>query len=387
MITATAAMHCLDFTSFNLAGTANAYSVLSGVLAGIAFLSITYVLTDRAQIGQHSDHGKNEVDHILIALFCATFGLVIATLQYAILSGELGSGLLYGRAASEELFADISFIAAILTLVYGLSLLLAASEFHRAASAVRLIAAVGAPALSVFFLAGSVVEVAAGAWAQRGNGKACGVDGFFRAASTYGTGLAPVLVLVTSGLLYAWPKAVPRKWRATPWAFVARHRALLSASALLVVFASAYMGTSFDQYQPNSGLSAGSAWIVLSAAIFFFLFQASLIRFSSGRPDETDPIPVAKPVSVLPGPVQHEQHERAVCTVCGEAAAAQAIAARALAMLLEEVHVQPDGRRPNIAGKPRYLRAVAIPQAQGRLARPPRSRDDAPSRSTSTGTR
>lgn len=115
---------CLYVGSFHFNATASAYSQVCGVLAGFAFFAIIYLLTSNVQ---HAANGRNpssteerrrrhETDKALFALFCAAFGLAVTTLQYAILAGETGAGLLYGRAASEELMADIALSSSIFTL-------------------------------------------------------------------------------------------------------------------------------------------------------------------------------------------------------------------------------------------------------------------------------
>lgn len=98
---------------FDITSVAAAYSALSGVLAGFAFTAIILPLT----------LSRNTSRHFGPAMMCFTssfFALLLASIQYAVLSGEIGQGVLRGRAVHAELVSSIPLSVAVLILLYGL---------------------------------------------------------------------------------------------------------------------------------------------------------------------------------------------------------------------------------------------------------------------------
>jgi hypothetical protein len=253
---------CATIGFFNVTATAAALAGLAGVLASICVLAFIMVLTGRSsfdtpRIGQAEDPG---IDRILLSLFCATFGLAIAAVQYAILAGDASSAALdYGRAASEELTADISFTASLLTLLQGFTLLIGPRLFGTTNVTMRVVSSVIAPALSMFYVCTAAQDVSMGIWAGA-TGKAL-----------------PTAMIITLTVLFWW---LPARHHQKP-----PPRPRLGGSALLapmlgLTLTCTAAGTSgmFSIYDPQSRLTGTEVWIALGVTCAVFLIQAFMIR-------------------------------------------------------------------------------------------------------------
>ncbi len=152
--------------TFDISGTASLYSQMTGVLAGFAFAAITLVLAGahrREQVENDVSETSTDV-HVLLALIAASMGLLVATLQYAVLSGERGCGLLQGRAASEEFLGGITFAFAVFLLLYAIVQMVAHSGLPRIGDHVRVIVTIFGPPLAMLFLAVAAQDVAFTPW-------------------------------------------------------------------------------------------------------------------------------------------------------------------------------------------------------------------------------
>jgi hypothetical protein len=279
---------CLHVRSFNIGATAASTSQLAGVLAGFAFFAVIYVLTTNVDRRSAGRHVEAVLDRALLTLFCATFGLAIAAIQYSILAGNTGAGLVYGRGASEELFADITFGLAIYTLVAGMLSLVALEDFGRTLRFVRTLAAIAAPPALAFFVANAAGEVAVGIWAGRDGLLLCGHNGLYSAVQTWGERVIPLVVLVASIGVWLGPSLASRRW------LTERHGKLEAIStappvaSLLATVVALTVGVSFDEYHVHSHISAGVLWSALVAASALTLFQAFGVRYSTLTTVEAD---------------------------------------------------------------------------------------------------
>ena len=109
--------------NFNYTATAGLYSQVAGVLAGFAFSAILLAITRNAL-----RQDKKTLGRAVAAFLAAFFGLVLAAVQYAVMSGELIQPQRSGRLAIEEVLDGLAFGISILVLLYGVVLLLQADS-------------------------------------------------------------------------------------------------------------------------------------------------------------------------------------------------------------------------------------------------------------------
>jgi hypothetical protein len=113
---------CAHSTSFNISATAGYYSVAAGVMAGFAFISLSYLITASHQAGNdRSDLQRDRYNLATQALGAAFVALLLSCVEYAIMAGEPLSG---GRASTIEVFAGSSFALAAIQLVYAIVLMI-----------------------------------------------------------------------------------------------------------------------------------------------------------------------------------------------------------------------------------------------------------------------
>jgi hypothetical protein len=159
----------LDSLSFDVTGSAALYSQMAGVLAAFAFGAVSLVLPGMHRRNSGGTLRDAEVrarsdSQVLLALISAFLGLIVATLQYAVLAGERGCALIMGRASSEEFLGGVSFAFAVLLLLYAIVQLVTNSEIEGLSYHARLIVtALGAP-LALLFLTTGAVDVASTPW-------------------------------------------------------------------------------------------------------------------------------------------------------------------------------------------------------------------------------
>jgi len=104
---------------FNIAETAGFYSQLAGVLAGFAFAAIMVLLTARMAPSSESSEEVQPFSGATRLLVVSLVGLILASLNYAILAGDLPGS---HRSASLELVGGLGFGAAGLSLIYAIVL-------------------------------------------------------------------------------------------------------------------------------------------------------------------------------------------------------------------------------------------------------------------------
>ncbi|GBG37418.1 hypothetical protein [Mycobacterium montefiorense] len=154
---------CVLWTGFDMSVVARTYAQFTGILAGFAFVVINLVL-DRAYRRRGEGRGPQprEVDHetqVGISLVCAFLGLFLTTLRYGLLAGESGCSLTYGRAASVEVLAAVSFAASIYILLYAIVQFFSGNSGTLARHCVFVLA-VFVPPISVFLVEDTLTHLA-----------------------------------------------------------------------------------------------------------------------------------------------------------------------------------------------------------------------------------
>ncbi|MGN6253662.1 MAG: hypothetical protein ACTHO8_01595 [Solirubrobacterales bacterium] len=281
---------CLHVGSFDAATTASALSQLAGVLAGFAFFAVIFILTSTAAAEHRSQSRKlapADYDEALLTLFCATFGLAITAIQYAIIAGERNVGLRYGRAASEELMANISLSLSIFLLVAGMLLLVVPKVFGNTQTVVRILASVGGPPMTVYYIAETAREVAVGAWAGKSGLTLCGSNSLYSAVELWAHLIAPLLVLGIALSFWIVPRFLSTEQRRALEDMATRGRTAIPVATLFGVVIAVARGISLDEFHPHSHLGEGWIWGALAVASLLVLAQAFLLRF---RPQATSPI-------------------------------------------------------------------------------------------------
>lgn len=141
---------CPSGPTYDTVATAGLYAQIGGVFAGFAFTALIIILRPR--------EGEHRVEGLPLTLLAAFFSLVVSAITYAVLAGER---MAPGRARVEQLIASLPFAMSIIMLLYGVSLLMAASSVVQRSSvrASQVLAAVAAPTLSMFFLTLAALDV------------------------------------------------------------------------------------------------------------------------------------------------------------------------------------------------------------------------------------
>ena len=276
---AVAAQHCLHIGSFDVGMTAAALSQLAGVLSGFAFFAVIFILTN-ANAVKRSPLGRAHarLDRALLSLFCATFGLAITAIEYAILAGEQNVGLRYGRAASEELMADIAVSLSIFMLVAGM-LVLVGPAFSRTERTVRILASVGGPPMAAYFVAETCREVAVGIWAGRSGLVLCGHDAFYSEVQLWAHTVAPIVAFVCALGFWVSPRYLSNRTRRLLEVTADRIRSSVQVLALLVVVVVVSVGVSFDEFHPHAHIGEPGVWLAITATTLITLVQAFVMRF------------------------------------------------------------------------------------------------------------
>lgn len=286
-LTAISTAPCLHVGSFDVAVTAGALSTLAGVLAGFGFFAVIFVLTN-ANAARPAppapEHAR--LDQALLALFCATFGLAITAIEYAILAGEQNVGLPYGRAASEELMADISLSLSIFLLAAGM-LVLVGPAFNRTEKTIRILVSVGGPPMAAYFAAETCREVAVGIWAGRSGLTLCGNNAFYSQVQLWAHTRAPLFAGACALGFWIIPRCLPSQVRKLFEAIANSIRMLVPVLAVVAVVAAVSIGVSFDEFHPHAHISQTGVWLAISATCVITLLQSFVIRFDGKSITET----------------------------------------------------------------------------------------------------
>jgi hypothetical protein len=256
------------------------YSQMAGVLAAFAFGAITLVLPVEAK-----RRGSRSEPLVLLALTAAFVGLLIATLQYAVLAGERGCGLLLGRAASEEFLGGVAFAFSVLLLMYAIVQLIAGFRVPGLSFHARLIiVTLGAP-LAMLFLSTGAVDVAATPWEPKD-----GIGVPLPRTTALQSALASSSIFVTLGLaaacLLAW--LAGRKFRKSAMHGVRsgrplrRSRTAFPYVSLLLAVCAVARSVSLDVLRPRDRITDFEVVLWLAVCLVVLFWQAVLLSFERG---------------------------------------------------------------------------------------------------------
>src|SRR4051794_5322663 len=221
--------------------SAGFYSTLAGVLAGFAFVAVTYVLTGLQAQGPSIDRGRERrstENTIIVSLFCAFFALVITAFMYAGLAAEREPG---ARAVSEQLLASVAFAYGAGILIFSLTLLISGVGLEHTARETRTIVVLLLPPVAVLITAQAAQNLVL---AEVGSGHTtrCIDSSLYETLQWLGGLVLPLVLLATSTALVVLSRTVlgPRRFggipqRSTWWL----HNPLPKASLLVVILAAA----------------------------------------------------------------------------------------------------------------------------------------------------
>jgi hypothetical protein len=135
-----ASMSCPAELPYTFSSIAKAWGSFAGILAGFAFAAVVQTLT-------RPTDDKDRDAHVVVALVSAFIGLLLATMLYAVLSGENDKALIYGRGTAEELLAGNVIGFAGLTLMYAVVVMIDSRGLTTAANGARIMIGVLLPPL------------------------------------------------------------------------------------------------------------------------------------------------------------------------------------------------------------------------------------------------
>jgi hypothetical protein len=115
--------HCPHSTPFNISATAGFYSIVAGVMAGFAFISLSYFITAPHRAGDGQGEQRDKYNLAVQALGAAFVALLLSCIAYAVMAGEHLPG---GRASTIEVFAGCGFALAAIQLFYAIVLIIQA---------------------------------------------------------------------------------------------------------------------------------------------------------------------------------------------------------------------------------------------------------------------
>ena len=117
-------MFCTQIdVNFSYSTAAGFCSAVAGILGGFAFSGILLAITHNALRRDNKTLGR-----AVAAFVAAFFGLLLSSVQYAVMAGELIQPQRSGRLAVEEVLDSLAFGISILALLYGVVLLLQADH-------------------------------------------------------------------------------------------------------------------------------------------------------------------------------------------------------------------------------------------------------------------
>ncbi|SNV68798.1 Uncharacterised protein [Mycolicibacter terrae] len=292
MATGSGGEPCVLWSGFDISGVASNYQAIAGILAGFTFAAVTVVLdrSHRHRTGGNPVGARGlEYEKLTgIALVAAFLGLLFASFQYGILSGERGCALTGGRAASEELLGDVMFAASIYILVYGL-VQLASSSATALAKHARFIVAVLVPPVVVCFAEIKLMDLAISLGSTEDQQPLQPLwDHANRLSAPIG-----LTILTGCGLLW-WLGSKRRRTTAPPDRFSRiTQTALPYLTIAVVICARIHSVVALPTVNPAAHITPAEGWswvIVLTAVV---LVQSTALSFQKGV-DGFDPDPESK---------------------------------------------------------------------------------------------
>jgi hypothetical protein len=267
--------------SLNISTSMGFFSNITGVMASIALASLIFVLTfSRLRNTPDSDQRRSSDGHVIVALLCAFFGLVVTSLLYGIAAGERLQGFIQGRGTSEEFLGVMAFAFSALALLFGIVLLVTSSA-NDVSRPVRLIASVGGPMITMFFVGSAAQDVAISGLLRRGaDHESCtGQFGSFNMMTTVGLYMLPCAVLIATALIWILPH-VARSSLDPISSWTSHLRSVLPASAFMLVLASAVISTSLSETHLRASLSIIDTYVCLGVTTVFSIISVLYLRFT-----------------------------------------------------------------------------------------------------------
>ena len=271
---------CALWFGYDISGVASNYQEIAGILAGFTFAAITVVL-DRFRRNHVADGVSTrllEYEKLTgLALVGAFFGLLFASFQYGILSGERGCALTGGRAASEELLGDVMFAASIYILVYGL-VQFAASSGTGLARHARFIVVVLVPPVIVTFAEIKLMDLAVSLGSAEARQP---LQPLWNHASRLA---APIGLSVMAVCAMVWGLGARRRRSAAPPGELPRlaQTALPYLTIALVMYARIRSVVALPTAQPESHISPAEGWLWVALLTGLVLVQSTALSFQKG---------------------------------------------------------------------------------------------------------
>jgi hypothetical protein len=256
---------------FDISKTAGSYSQMASVFTGFAFLAMTIVLS-RRDYNPRTKFTPRQLDQdkrTVIALLCAFTGLLIATVEYSIVSGESNHALVEGRAASEELLAAVGFTVSMYILLYALVHLIATSSL-KLGTDFRLLVTVFLPPIFIYFVTNGLMDVAIALGQPKPP-----LEPMWSTARTASIGLA-VWTLLVCGLLWNSSRKLRRELGKLP-------RYIVKDAPPYVTLATTIIATMYaaqiSDVNPAARVSeyAAWSWVAIATAVLIYV-SASLSR-------------------------------------------------------------------------------------------------------------
>jgi len=281
MPTGSGAQSCVLWSGFDISSVASTYQAIAGILAGFTFAAVTVVL-DRSH--RHRVDGKSvgargiEYEKLTgIALVAAFLGLLFASFQYGILSGERGCALTGGRAASEELLGDVMFAASIYILVYGL-VQLASSSATALAKHARFIVAVLIPPVVVCFAEIKLMDLAISLGSTEAQQP---LQPLWNHANRLSAPIG-LTILGGCGLLW-WLGSTRRRSTAPPDRFSRfTQTALPYLTIVIVICARIHSVVALPTVNPAAHITPGEGWLWVVLLTAVVLVQSTALSFQKG---------------------------------------------------------------------------------------------------------
>jgi hypothetical protein len=272
---------CELWSGFDISSVASNYQAIAGILAGFTFAAVTVVL-DRS----HREHtAENSLDRrgaeyeklTGIALIAAFLGLLFASFQYGILSGERGCALTGGRAASEELLGDVMFAASIYILIYGLVQFASTSSVALAKHA-RFIVVVLVPPVVFTFAEIKLMDLAISLGSPEDRQP---LQPLWHHANRLA---APIGLTVMAGCGALWFLGASRRRSPSPRGAIVRatQTVLPYITIALVMYARIRSVVALPTVDPSSHITPGEGWSWVILLTGVVLLQSAALAFQSG---------------------------------------------------------------------------------------------------------
>jgi len=236
-------------------------------------LAMTIVLSRRDD-NPRTKFTPRELDQdkrTIIALLCAFIGLLIATVEYSIITGESGHALVEGRAASEELLAAVGFTVSVYILLYSLVHLIATSTL-KLGSEFRRLVAVFIPPIFIYFVTNGLMDVAIALGQPKPP-----LEPMWSSARIASIGLA-LWTLLVCGLLWSSSRKLRRELGELPRYIKNAPPYLTLTTAIIATLYSAQI----SDVNPASRLSESAAWSWVAISTTVLIYVSASLSYEPG---------------------------------------------------------------------------------------------------------